>query len=103
MEIPAAFLIEALTKSVDDTGWSPLGACGSFLRKIQPDFDIRLYGFKKLSDLVRGNPSFFETQAGDGRPRFQSQNSLCAGKRCRIVPPYSDLLPVLAAFSMRIA
>jgi hypothetical protein len=65
-EIPATFLMEALSKSVDDTGWSQLGTFGSYLQKIQPDFDTRLYGFKKLSDLVKGNPSFFQTQERDG-------------------------------------
>ena len=65
-EIPATFLIEALSKSADETGWSHLGTFGSYLQKIQPDFDTRLYGFKKLSDLVRGNPSFFHTQERDG-------------------------------------
>ena len=62
----ATFLIEALSKSVDETGWSHLGTFGSYLRKIKPDFDPRLYGFKKLSDLVRGNPSFFQAQERDG-------------------------------------
>jgi uncharacterized LabA/DUF88 family protein len=65
-EIPAAFLMEALTKSVDEAGWSHLGTFGSYLQKIQPDFDTRLYGFKKLSDLVKGNPSIFQTQERDG-------------------------------------
>ena len=65
-EVPAAFLMEALTKSVDETGWSHLGTFGSYLQKIQPDFDTRIYGFKKLSDLVKGNPNFFQTQERDG-------------------------------------
>ncbi|MFN9955410.1 MAG: OST-HTH/LOTUS domain-containing protein, partial [bacterium] len=65
-EIPAAFLMEALTKSVDETGWSHLGTFGSYLQKIQPDFDTRIYGFKKLSDLVRGNPGIVQTQERDG-------------------------------------
>lgn len=65
-EIPAAFLMEALTKSVDETGWPHLGTFGSYLQKIQPDFDTRIYGFKKLSDLVRGNPDIFQIQERDG-------------------------------------
>jgi len=50
---PADFLKEALTKSLDESGWSNLGTFGSYLQKIQPDFDTRIYGFKKLSDLVK--------------------------------------------------
>ena len=57
--IPADFLMEALDRSVDESGWTQLGTFGSYLQKIQPDFDTRLYGFKKLSDLVRGCPSLF--------------------------------------------
>jgi hypothetical protein len=64
-KIPATFLMEALDKSEDDTGWSNLGTFGSYLQKIQPDFDTRIYGYKKLSDLVKGNPGFFKTQERD--------------------------------------
>jgi len=59
---PEKFLIEALDKSVDDAGWSQLGTFGSYLQKIQPDFDSRLYGFKKLSDLVRARTDLFTTE-----------------------------------------
>lgn len=58
---PRAFLIEALEKSADESGWSHLGTLGSYLQKIQPDFDSRLHGYKKLSDLVRANPELFLT------------------------------------------
>ena len=57
---PEKFLMEALDNSVDDSGWSHLGTFGSYLQKVQPDFDSRLHGFKKLSDLVRGRPDLFE-------------------------------------------
>ena len=59
---PQAFLMEALDRSCDDNGWAHLGTFGSYLQKIQPDFDSRLYGFKKLSDLVRGRPDLFVTE-----------------------------------------
>lgn len=59
---PEKFLLEALEKSADDTGWAHLGTFGSFLQKVQPDFDSRLFGYKKLSDLVRGKTDLFETQ-----------------------------------------
>jgi uncharacterized LabA/DUF88 family protein len=59
---PETFLIEALDKSVDDSGWSQLGTFGSYLQKIQPDFDSRIYGFKKLSDLVRARTDLFTTE-----------------------------------------
>jgi len=66
LAIPADFLMEALTKSLDESGWSNLGTFGSYLQKIQPDFDTRIYGFKKLSDLVKGNLGIFDIQERDG-------------------------------------
>ena len=59
---PREFLIEALEQSADESGWSHLGTFGSYLQKIQPDFDSRLHGFKKLSDLVRAHPELFLTE-----------------------------------------
>ena len=44
------------------TGWAHLGTFGSYLQKIQPDFDSRLHGYKKLSDLVRGREDLFVTE-----------------------------------------
>ena len=59
---PTDFLMEALEKSADDSGWAHLGTFGSYLQKIQPDFDSRLHGYKKLSDLVRGRGDLFVTE-----------------------------------------
>jgi NYN domain/OST-HTH/LOTUS domain len=61
-QFPERFLMEALDNSLDDSGWSNLGGFGSYLQKVQPDFDARLHGFKKLSDLVRGRADLFETE-----------------------------------------
>lgn len=60
---PRKFVLEALEKASDDTGWANLSTFGSYLTKLQPDFDSRLYGFKKLSDLVKGKTDLFETEA----------------------------------------
>ncbi|MGH1390791.1 MAG: OST-HTH/LOTUS domain-containing protein, partial [Aeromonas jandaei] len=46
----------------DDAGWAQLGTFGSYLTKLQPDFDSRLYGFKKLSDLVKAKTDLFITE-----------------------------------------
>jgi hypothetical protein len=61
-DFPRAFVLEALDKAGDDSGWAGLGAFGSYLNKLQPDFDSRLYGFKKLSDLVRARTDIFECE-----------------------------------------
>ncbi|MCF5912617.1 NYN domain-containing protein [Aeromonas veronii] len=59
---PAKFLLAALEQSSDDAGWAQLGTFGSYLTKLQPDFDSRLYGFKKLSDLVKAKTDLFITE-----------------------------------------
>jgi hypothetical protein len=61
-EFPKEFVLEALDQSTDDAGWAQLGTFGSYLTKLQPDFDSRLYGYKKLSDLVRARTDLFETE-----------------------------------------
>lgn len=52
--LPKKFILDALgSTQYDDAGWVNLGTFGNYLTKIKPDFDPRLYGFKKLSDLVK--------------------------------------------------
>ena len=60
-EFPKEFILTALEQSTDDAGWAQLGTFGSYLTKLQPDFDSRLYGYKKLSDLVKAKTDLFVT------------------------------------------
>ena len=62
LEFPKNFLLTALEQSIDDAGWAQLGTFGSYLTKLQPDFDSRLYGYKKLSDLVKAKKDLFVTE-----------------------------------------
>ena len=73
-EFPTAFMLAALEESVDDSGWAQVGTFGSYLNKLQPDFDARLYGFKKLSDLVRARTDLFVTE--ERRSRRSDQPAL---------------------------
>ncbi|SFU81034.1 OST-HTH/LOTUS domain-containing protein [Nitrosomonas eutropha] len=59
---PKKFVLAALEQSSDDTGWAQIGTFGSYLTKLQPDFDSRLYGYKKLSDLVKARIDLFVTE-----------------------------------------
>ncbi len=43
----------AVKENADDLGWANLGPIGSYINKINPDFDSRLFGFGKLSDLIK--------------------------------------------------
>jgi len=62
LKFPKKFVLTALEQSTDDTGWAQLGTFGSYLTKLQPDFDSRLYGYKKLSDLVKAKTDLFVTE-----------------------------------------
>ncbi len=61
-EFPKQFIMTALEQSSDDAGWANLATFGSYLNKLQPDFDSRLYGYKKLSDLVKARTDLFVTK-----------------------------------------
>jgi hypothetical protein len=61
-EFPKEFVLAALEKSIDDAGWAQLSTFGSYLTKLQPDFDSRHYGYKKLSDLVKAKKDLFVTE-----------------------------------------
>lgn len=61
---------DAIDAVSDDSGWAQLGAVGSNITKLRPDFDSRLYGHRKFSDLVKSLPAHFEVDeqaaAGSG-------------------------------------
>lgn len=62
LAIPGDFLLDALDQSCDDDGWADLASFGSYLNKLQPDFDPRVYGYRKLSDMVRARADLFVTE-----------------------------------------
>lgn len=57
--LPLELIRQAIEEASDDQGWAFLGSVGSYLNKIQPDFDPRLYGHRKLSDLFKHQPRHF--------------------------------------------
>ncbi|HEY5970536.1 MAG TPA: NYN domain-containing protein [Pseudoxanthomonas sp.] len=57
--LPLELIRQAIEEASDDQGWAFLGSIGSYLNKIRPDFDPRLYGHKKLSDLFKHQPKHF--------------------------------------------
>jgi NYN domain/OST-HTH/LOTUS domain len=83
-EFPKKFVLTALEQSIDDTGWANLATFGSYLTKLQPDFDSRLYGYKKLSDLVKAKSELFVTEERQLRAQIRrfytfARNSLLTG------------------------
>lgn len=73
-KFPKKFVMSALEQSVDDSGWADLGTFGRYLVKLQPDFDSRLYGHRKLSDLVRSRTDLFQTE--ERQTQGSSQRSI---------------------------
>ncbi|GHA80400.1 NYN domain-containing protein [Cognatilysobacter bugurensis] len=68
-------ILRAIDEANDDEEWAHLGAVGSYLTKIRPNFDSRLYGCKKLSDLLRAHPQHFTVEnrpssSGSGQQPF---------------------------------
>ena len=59
---PRKFVLDALEQSSDEDGWAHLGKFGRYLNKLKPDFDSRVYGYKKLSDLVKAKTDLFVTE-----------------------------------------
>lgn len=62
-EFPTKFILEALAQSSDETGWAHLGTFGHYLTKLQPDFDSRMFGHRKMSDLVKARADLFTVEA----------------------------------------
>lgn len=48
----------ALRRLAPDDGWVFLSEVGTRLAGMAPDFDPRTFGFRKLSDPVRGTAAF---------------------------------------------
>jgi uncharacterized LabA/DUF88 family protein len=61
-----AILNRAIEQMDTEDGWVGLGVVGQRLSTIASDFDPRSYGFRKLSDLIRGTGAF-EIDHQDGR------------------------------------
>ena len=49
-----------------DEGWATVSSIGSYIAKNNPSFDTRLYGHRKLSDMIRKQAFVEVRQAADG-------------------------------------
>ncbi|MBQ7515583.1 MAG: NYN domain-containing protein [Schwartzia sp.] len=43
----------------DNNGYTPLGQAGTYIKRVQPDFDIRTYGYNKLVKLLEAFPQLY--------------------------------------------
>jgi hypothetical protein len=61
-KVPVKLITKVIDDISDEDGWAFMGALGDNLRKLKSDFDPRLYGFKKLTDLIKARNGQFELQ-----------------------------------------
>jgi uncharacterized LabA/DUF88 family protein len=78
---PASAAVQILNRAISqmetEDGWVGLGVLGRRLANMASDFDPRTYGYRKLSDLVRGSGAFEVDEREGGamriRPRVGGQ------------------------------
>lgn len=51
---------KAIESHSNEQGWVKLGTVGSYISRVKPDFDVRHFGFDKLSNLIKSMPDDFE-------------------------------------------
>lgn len=61
-KVPVDFIAKVIDDNSDEDGWCALGLLGNGISKLRSDFDSRLYGHKKLSDLIKAQNARFELQ-----------------------------------------
>lgn len=55
-----ALISQAIEEVEAEDGWAALAAVGSYLNTLRSDFDPRLFGHTKLSDVLKAHPRDFE-------------------------------------------
>ena len=46
----------------DEEGFTDISQAGAYIKRVKPDFDVRTYKFKKLSDLIAAFPKKYEVR-----------------------------------------
>lgn len=59
-------VLTIVEETSDDDGWASLGDIGNILTKRYPDFDVRNYGYKKLTPFIK-SLNIFEIRAVRGK------------------------------------
>ena len=78
LQPPAAatpIIMKVITQMESEDGWVPLGEVGKQLANLASDFDARTFGFRKLSDLVRGTNSFDIEYPKGGAVRIRTKSA----------------------------
>lgn len=51
----------------DDDGYVNISAAGSYIKRAKPDFDVRSYGFEKLTQLIGKYPNMYDKKRYKGK------------------------------------
>jgi len=57
-----ALLQSASESYQDDDGWVNAAHAGDYIKRVRPDFELKAFGFSKLSDLLSKNPDMYATK-----------------------------------------
>lgn len=68
----------AFNKYQDDEGYVAVSVAGQYLKRVKPDFDVRTFGYIKLSKLIEAFPKRYEMQRRQGKG-----NTIIFSYRCR--------------------
>ena len=60
---------KAIDKAAQEDGWAFLDSVSTYIRQLDPAFDPRTFGHKKLSVLIKSRPRLFKIK--EGHPRFR--------------------------------
>lgn len=74
---------KAILQMETEDGWAPLGAVGTQLANLAPDFDPRTFGCRKLSDLVRETGAFDIDRLDSGPLRIRVKPPTMPSKQAK--------------------
>lgn len=57
----------ASDKYSDADGWVNVASAGAYIKRVQPDFESKAYGFSKLTDLLKSFPEKYEIYKSPGK------------------------------------
>ena len=78
-----SILKKVISQMETEDGWVPLGAVGTQLANLAPDFDPRTFGCRKLSDLVRETDAFDIDRLESGHLRIRVKQPSAPAKRAK--------------------
>ncbi len=58
----------AYAKYQNDDGYAHVSSAGIFIKRAKPDYDLRSYGYFKLTDLLRTFPQKYDMKSDGGKP-----------------------------------